>query len=64
MTEKNSITTRTVKRREKEQYYDYLEESGRMMEHKLSEKPYILQAVQQDERLKGNGVKNEKRTGN
>ena len=59
MTEKNSITARTAKRREKEQYYDYLEEYGKMMDHKLSEKPYILQAVQEDERLKGNGVKNE-----
>lgn len=60
MIEQKSITTRSIKRREKEQHYDYLEESGRMMEHKLSEKPYILQAVQEDERLKGNGVKNEK----
>lgn len=57
MTEQKSIAARTVKRREKEQYYDYLEESGKMMDHKLSEKPYILQAVQQDERLKRNGVK-------
>ena len=60
MTDQKSITARTIKRREKEQYYDYLEEYGKMMDHKLSEKPYILQAVQQDERLKRNGVKNEK----
>ena len=57
MTEKNNITARTIKRREKERHYDYLEESGRMMEHKLSEKPYILIAVERDEWLKGNGVK-------
>ena len=60
MTEKKNAAARYEKKANKAQHYDYLEELGKTMERKLSEKPYILQMVQQDVRMIRNGVKNEK----
>lgn len=55
----NEKRTRAERRLDGQKNYDDMIKDCRS-NVKLSEKPYILQAVQQDERLRGNGVPKEK----